>query len=177
MVCCQLGQLNAPVDQERIIANEEGVGSLANKRSECGVDLSDGADVEKGDCLIWSGEDGLGDTLVPRFLATGGDPQHLHFVNDVIERGQPRPFDPALDMPKLEAACRALPALRLIVLDPVVAAAVVPRAQVETEEETAAAAAPAAEAAAAPAEGAPAEKKEAGKDDKKKAGGKDDKKK
>jgi large subunit ribosomal protein L25 len=63
-------------------------------------------------------------------------------------------------------------------LDPVVAAAVVPRAQVETEEETAAAAAaaPAAEAGAAPAEAA-GEKKEAGKDDKKKAGGKDDKKK
>ena len=58
----------------------------------------------------------------PRFLATGGDPKRLHFVHDVTERGQARPFDPALDMPKLEAACRALPALRLIVLDPVVAA-------------------------------------------------------
>ena len=42
-------------------------------------------------------------------------------MNNVTERGQPRPFDPALDMPKLEAACRALPALKLIVLDPVVA--------------------------------------------------------
>ena len=81
----------------------------------------DGTDVEIGDCLIWSGEDGLGDTLVPRFLATGGDPKRLQFVNNVTERGQPRPFDPALDMPKLEAACRALPALKLIVLDPVVA--------------------------------------------------------
>ena len=64
-------------------------------------------------------------------------------------------------------------------IDPVVAAAVVPRAATETEEETAAtadatAAAPAA-AEAAPAAGG--EKKEAGKDDKKKAGGKDDKKK
>jgi large subunit ribosomal protein L25 len=61
-------------------------------------------------------------------------------------------------------------------LDPVVAAAVVPRAQAETEET----ATPTAEAAAAaPAEGAAAagEKKDAGKDDKKKAGGKDEKKK
>ncbi len=58
--------------------------------------------------------------------------------------------------------------------DPVVAAAVVPRAQVETEEETAAAAG--AEVAAAPAEAA-GEKKEPAKDDKKKSGGKDDKKK
>ena len=57
--------------------------------------------------------------------------------------------------------------------DPVVAAAVVPRAQVEAEGE----AAPAAEAAAAaPAEVA-GEKKEPAKEEKKKAGGKDDKKK
>ena len=67
-------------------------------------------------------------------------------------------------------------------IDPVVAAAVVPRAQVETEEEiaaAAAAAAPAVDAAAVPgAEAAPAgEKTEVGKDDKKKGGGKDDKKK
>jgi large subunit ribosomal protein L25 len=66
-------------------------------------------------------------------------------------------------------------------IDPVVAAAVVPRAQTEETEEAAAAAATA-EAAAAPAaaaDAAPAagEKKEAGKDDKKKSGGKDDKKK
>jgi large subunit ribosomal protein L25 len=63
-------------------------------------------------------------------------------------------------------------------IDPVVAAAVVPRAAAETEEGTAATA----DAAAAPAaaEAAPAaggDKKDAGKDDKKKAGGKDDKKK
>ena len=59
-------------------------------------------------------------------------------------------------------------------IDPVVAAAVVPRAQVEEAE---AEAAPAAEVAAAPVEPAAGEKKEAAKDDKKKAGGKDDKKK
>jgi large subunit ribosomal protein L25 len=60
-------------------------------------------------------------------------------------------------------------------VDPVVATAVVPRAQVETDEETAAAAEAAAAAAAAPAEGAaPAaaekggDKKEEKKDDKKK---------
>jgi large subunit ribosomal protein L25 len=57
--------------------------------------------------------------------------------------------------------------------DPVVAAAVVPRALAETEEE----AAPVAEAAPPVAEAAAGEKKEAGKDDKKKAAGKDDKKK
>jgi large subunit ribosomal protein L25 len=57
--------------------------------------------------------------------------------------------------------------------DPVVAAAVVPRAQVETEEGAPAAA----EAVAAAPTEAVGEKKEAGKDEKKKAGGKDEKKK
>ena len=110
-----------------LLAGSPGTGKTTIAVSFCaaitaGGRWPDGADVEKGDCLIWSGEDGLVDTLVPRFLATGGDPKRLHFVNNVTERGQARPFDPALDMPKLEAACRALPALRLIVLDPVVAA-------------------------------------------------------
>jgi large subunit ribosomal protein L25 len=65
-------------------------------------------------------------------------------------------------------------------LDPVVAAAIVPRAQVETEEEAAAAVAgeaAGAAVAAAPVEAAAPEKKETAKDEKKKSGGKDDKKK
>jgi large subunit ribosomal protein L25 len=66
-------------------------------------------------------------------------------------------------------------------VDAVVAAAVVPRAQVEEETETAEAApdadAAAATAAAPTAEPAAGDKKEAAKDDKKKPGGKDDKKK
>ncbi len=57
-------------------------------------------------------------------------------------------------------------------LDPVVAAAVVPRAQAETEEGAGATA-----AAAAPAADAAGDKKEVGKDDKKKPAAKDDKKK
>jgi large subunit ribosomal protein L25 len=58
-------------------------------------------------------------------------------------------------------------------LDPVVASAVVPRAQTETEE----AAAATTEAAAPAAEAAAGDKKEAAKDDKKKPAAKDDKKK
>ena len=54
--------------------------------------------------------------------ADRGRSQAPPFIHDVTERGQARPVDAALDMPKPEAACRALPALRLIALDPVVAA-------------------------------------------------------
>jgi len=82
----------------------------------------DGGSAERGDVLIWSGEDGIADTLLPRFLAAGGDPKRLHFAGSIIEQGRARPFDPATDIPKLVAAARVLPDLRLVILDPVVAA-------------------------------------------------------
>ena len=78
--------------------------------------------MEKGDVLIWSGEDGISDTLMPRFLAAGGDASRIHFVGGVPDRGKARPFDPAVDMPKLTRAARELPSLCLLILDPMVAA-------------------------------------------------------
>jgi putative DNA primase/helicase len=82
----------------------------------------DGSNAEQGDVLIWTGEDGIADTLLPRFLAAGGDPSRVHFVNSMQERGKSRPFDPATDMPKLVEAARKLPELKMVILDPVVAA-------------------------------------------------------
>jgi len=80
-----------------------------------------GGSNKPGDVLIWSGEDGIADTLLPRFLAAGGDPRHLHFAGAVSDSGRDRPFNPASDLPKLIAAARTMPSLKLIVLDPVVA--------------------------------------------------------
>jgi hypothetical protein len=82
----------------------------------------DGGDAPLGDVLMWSGEDGLADTLLPRFLAAGGDPKRLHFVGGMRDHDKPRPFDPAADMPHLAQAARRLPELKLLILDPVVAA-------------------------------------------------------
>jgi putative DNA primase/helicase len=82
----------------------------------------DGSVAEQGDVLIWTGEDGIADTLLPRFLAAGGDPSRVHFVNGTQEHGTTRPFDPATGMPDLVKAARKLPDLRLVILDPVVAA-------------------------------------------------------
>jgi hypothetical protein len=83
---------------------------------------ADDAAGEAGDVLIWSGEDGVADTLLPRLLVAGGNPNRVHFVDTVREHGKARPFDPATDMPALVKAARLLPNLKLIVLDPVVAA-------------------------------------------------------
>jgi putative DNA primase/helicase len=80
------------------------------------------ARAERGDVLIWTGEDGIADTLLPRLLAAGGDPGRVHFVSSMQEDGKPRPFDPATGMPDLVKAARKLPDLKLVILDPVVAA-------------------------------------------------------
>jgi putative DNA primase/helicase len=87
-----------------------------------GARWPDGAAGEAGDVLIWSGEDSVADTLLPRLLVAGGNPKRVHFVDGVREHGKARPFDPAIDMPALVAEARLLSNLKLIVLDPVVAA-------------------------------------------------------
>jgi hypothetical protein len=87
-----------------------------------GADWPDGAANEPGGVLIWSGEDGIEDTLLPRLLAAGGVPARVHFVVGARAHGRVRPFDPASDMEGLAEAAAAIDGLRLVILDPVVAA-------------------------------------------------------
>ncbi len=82
----------------------------------------DGTQAERGDVLMWSGEDDIDDTLLPRFLIAGGDAKRMHFVRGVIERGQRRAFDPAHDVPMLTDQARRLPELKMLIVDPVVSA-------------------------------------------------------
>lgn len=82
----------------------------------------DGTRAEAGDVVIWSGEDDNADTLNPRLRAAGADMTRVHVVGGVSEGGQAYPFDPARDMDALRDALRALPAVRLILIDPVVSA-------------------------------------------------------
>ena len=77
---------------------------------------------EPGDTLIWSGEDDPSDSIVPRFLANGGDTTPLHIVGGRTDSGRSVPFNPARDMEKLGEAVAHLPNLRLIILDPVMSA-------------------------------------------------------
>src|SRR5215475_13540644 len=98
------------------------IGISAAATSTTGGRWPDGTAAERGDVLIWTGEDGIADTLLPRLLAAGGDPSRIHFVSTTRDRGKSRPFDPAADMPKLVEAARKLPDLKMVILDPVVAA-------------------------------------------------------
>ena len=82
----------------------------------------DGTASAGGSVLMWSGEDGLADSLKPRFMANGGEPDRMYFVHSVAEGESARPFDPATDIPEMVVAARAIPDLRLMIVDPLVSA-------------------------------------------------------
>ena len=80
-----------------------------------------GTRAELGGVLMWTGEDDLADSIVPRFLACGGDRSRLHFVGGVrAEDGSSRQFDPAYDVEQLVVAARNIKDLKLLIVDPVV---------------------------------------------------------
>lgn len=96
--------------------------SLAAEISRGGK-LPDGTRAPHGDALIWSGEDGAADTLVPRLRAAGADMTRIHFVDGVVGNGgKPMPFDPSVDFQKLERAAERIPNLRLMIVDSIASA-------------------------------------------------------
>ena len=83
----------------------------------------DGTRMAQGNVVVWSGEDAVDDTLLPRFLAAGGDPDHIAFIKGVEQDGKTRAFDPALDMQELTEVCAELGDVNLIIVDPLVSVA------------------------------------------------------
>lgn len=82
----------------------------------------DGTQCEPGNVLIWSGEDDVGDTLLPRLLAAGADRSRCHFVSGTRIGDALEPFDPARDMAALEAQAHRIGGIRMLIVDPVVSA-------------------------------------------------------
>jgi len=95
--------------------------ALAAIITQAGV-WPDGYTSPLGKVVIWSGEDDPADTLLPRLLAAGADPDNIFFVETAIERGQERPFDPAKDLPALRDAILSTGGVKLIIVDPIVSA-------------------------------------------------------
>jgi putative DNA primase/helicase len=87
-----------------------------------GGEWPDGSRAPLGDVLVWSGEDDFDDTILPRFLAAGGDPVRLFPIEYVIAAGEKRAFDPSRDITALRAAAKQLLDLKMVVIDPVVMA-------------------------------------------------------
>ena len=77
-----------------------------------------------GDVIIWSGEDNIEDTILPRFVAAGGDLGHVYPLREIItdSKDGSRPFDPSTDVPALIDLASKLSNPLLCVIDPVVMA-------------------------------------------------------
>lgn len=85
----------------------------------------DGTRCERGNILVWSGEDDHADTLLPRLLAAGADRARCYFVEGTRgEDGALEPFDPAHDLPRLQEAVQKIGGVRLLIVDPIVSAVV-----------------------------------------------------
>lgn len=108
-----------------LIAGKPGSGKSTAALSFCatvtrGGQWPDGEACSKSwRAVYWSGEDGIRDTLLPRFLAARGERDNVEFVHEVRDGGRKRPFDPSRDMLGLARAVEKLGDVRLIVLDPV----------------------------------------------------------
>ncbi len=82
----------------------------------------DGTRCVAQNALIWSAEDDIADTLLPRLLAMGADPRRVTFVKGMREKGQEFPFDPSRDLVQLTAAAGRIGNIGLMIVDPVVSA-------------------------------------------------------
>jgi len=85
----------------------------------------DGAQCKKpGNVLIWSSEDDIADTLLPRLIAAGADLNRVRFVTASINASGVRsPFDPANDINLLNETIATFEGgAALLLIDPIVSA-------------------------------------------------------
>jgi putative DNA primase/helicase len=109
-----------------ILAGSPGIGktTIAMKIAaivSAGGRWPDGTVAKQGNVIVWSGEDDPADTLLPRLEASGADLTRVFFAGEMTCGKERRAFDPAKDIPALEAAIPADGAA-LIVVDPLVSA-------------------------------------------------------
>jgi putative DNA primase/helicase len=107
-------------------------GTKGDGKSTIGFDLlaqmtyggkfPDGSSAPCGDVVIWSGEDSITRTILPRMVVAGADRDRIVFISSVTTNGIERSFDPATDMAALLQSSRQLPNLVAMMIDPVVSA-------------------------------------------------------
>ena len=73
-----------------------------------------------GDVLMWSAEDDVRDTLIPRFHAAGADMSRVWFIDQVSVEDGFRVFDPAFDLALLEEKLSQMSNPVLLIVDPIV---------------------------------------------------------
>ncbi|KVN27337.1 topoisomerase [Burkholderia pyrrocinia] len=116
-----------PAGKLSILAGQPGCGkttiaiSLSSAISN-GAEWPDGTRCKApGNILIWTGEDGLADTLVPRLMAAGADLKRVFFVESITdEAGEVQPFDPSRDVPILAQRIEQIGGASMLVVDPII---------------------------------------------------------
>lgn len=75
-----------------------------------------------GHVVIWTGEDGIEDTIIPRLIAAGANLSYVHVIHGTIEHGRTREFDFQKDLPRLTDELEKNDRIGLIVIDSIVQA-------------------------------------------------------
>lgn len=76
----------------------------------------------KGKVVIWSGEDDVEDTLIPRLIAAGADMSRVHIIRGTIEQGRTRAFNFSKDLPRLSDVIDRMGTVALVIIDSLVQA-------------------------------------------------------
>ncbi|CAJ9864763.1 AAA family ATPase [Burkholderia pseudomallei] len=77
----------------------------------------DGSSAPRGRVLIWTGEDGVEDTLMPRLAASGANLENVYILRETSENGRSRAFDFRVDLPRLAAKLQELRDVVLVIID------------------------------------------------------------
>lgn len=84
-----------------------------------GGTFPDGSVCKPMNVVIWSGEDGIEDILVPRLIKAGANLNRVHFVESVTTKRGKRCFDPSKDLPHLSAKLEKMDDVGLLSVDSV----------------------------------------------------------
>ena len=73
----------------------------------------------QGDVIWFNAEDGARDTVKPRLLAAGADPECVYFVNAARVNGKDKFFSLVTDLPLLRKAIQKIGNVVLVIIDPI----------------------------------------------------------
>ena len=110
-----------------ILAGAAGTGkttlslSIAATVSKGGL-FADGSKAERGNVIIWSGEDDASDTIIPRLIGSGADLSRIQIINGCVSDTERDAFDPSSDINLLQDAVTAMGGISLFLIDPIVTA-------------------------------------------------------
>jgi hypothetical protein len=86
-----------------------------------GGTLPDDSKARMGNVIIWSGEDSVEDTLVPRLIAAGADLRKVFFIDAYEGPDVKREFDPSTDIDSLYEAVNDIDGgISMLLVDPIV---------------------------------------------------------